>query len=59
VPAELTALDTVVLLPHVGSGTHVTRAAMRRLTLDNLASWLADGTLRTPIPELAARDGGA
>ncbi|GAA1526370.1 2-hydroxyacid dehydrogenase [Nocardioides humi] len=52
VPAELIAMDTVVLLPHVASGTHPTRAAMRALTLDNLASWLADGTLRTPIPEM-------
>ncbi|WP_408898882.1 2-hydroxyacid dehydrogenase [Nocardioides sp. R1-1] len=57
VPQELTALDNVVLLPHVGSGTHPTRAAMRALTLDNLASWLADGTLRTPIPEMADRPG--
>ncbi|MBM7515638.1 2-hydroxyacid dehydrogenase [Nocardioides nitrophenolicus] len=54
VPAELVALDTVVLLPHVGSGTHVTRAAMRELTLRNLASWLADRTLHTPIPEMEA-----
>ncbi|WP_278256432.1 2-hydroxyacid dehydrogenase [Nocardioides convexus] len=29
VPAALTALDNVVLLPHVGSGTEETRAAMR------------------------------
>lgn len=53
VPAELTTMDNVVLLPHVASGTHVTRAAMRDLTLANLASWLDDGTLRTPIPELS------
>ena len=53
VPVELTTMDNVVLLPHVGSATHATRAAMRALTLDNLASWLADGTLRTPIPEMA------
>lgn len=55
VPAELTTMDNVVLLPHVASGTHVTRAAMRDLTLANLASWLDDGTLRTPIPELSAQ----
>lgn len=53
VPEALTTMDNVVLLPHVGSATHETRAAMRELTLDNLASWLATGTLRTPIPELA------
>jgi lactate dehydrogenase-like 2-hydroxyacid dehydrogenase len=52
VPAELMALDNVVLLPHVASGTHVTRAAMRDLALANLDAWLADGTLRTPIPEM-------
>ncbi len=54
VPTALTALDNVVLLPHVGSGTHETRAAMRELTLANLESWLADKTLRTPIPEMGA-----
>ena len=52
---ELIALDNVVLLPHVASGTHVTRAAMRELTLANLDSWLADSTLRTPIPEMSAQ----
>lgn len=52
VPEALTALENVVLLPHVGSGTHETRAAMRALTLENLASWLADGTLVTPVPEM-------
>ncbi|TNM50196.1 2-hydroxyacid dehydrogenase [Nocardioides albidus] len=52
VPAGLVALDTAVLLPHIASGTHPTRAAMRQLTLDNLASWLADGTLLTPVPEM-------
>lgn len=52
VPEELTALDNVVLLPHVGSATHETRAAMRVLTLGNLAEWLATGTLLTPVPEI-------
>lgn len=53
VPAALADLDNVVLLPHVGSATHETRAAMRALTLDNLASWLDTGTLLTPIPEMS------
>ena len=53
VPAALRALDNVVLLPHVGSGTEETRAAMRALTLDNLALWLETGRLRTPVPEMA------
>lgn len=57
VPVALTALDNVVLLPHVGSGTEETRAAMRELTLDNLDLWLETGRLRTPVPEMAQADG--
>ncbi|MBM9461596.1 2-hydroxyacid dehydrogenase [Nocardioides sp. zg-536] len=57
VPAALLVRDDVVLAPHVGSATHETRAAMRRLTLDNLDDWLATGTLRTPIPEMSASPG--
>ncbi|WP_207890912.1 2-hydroxyacid dehydrogenase [Rhodococcus sp. Eu-32] len=49
VPEALLALDNVVLLPHVGSGTVETRAAMEALTLQNLDQFLADGTLTTPV----------
>ncbi|CCQ13833.1 putative D-3-phosphoglycerate dehydrogenase [Rhodococcus sp. AW25M09] len=49
VPAALLALDNVVLLPHVGSATVETRAAMEALTLENLDRFLADGTLVTPV----------
>ncbi|MBM6620809.1 2-hydroxyacid dehydrogenase [Micrococcaceae bacterium RIT802] len=49
VPHELLGLDQVVLLPHVGSGTHETRADMAGLVLDNLRSYIASGTLTTPI----------
>ncbi len=49
VPTELMNLDNVVLLPHVGSGTHETRQAMANLTLDNLRSWLEKGALLTPV----------
>ena len=52
VPAALIDRDDVVLLPHVGSGTHVTRAAMRGLTVDNLDAWMAGAPLLTPVPEL-------
>jgi lactate dehydrogenase-like 2-hydroxyacid dehydrogenase len=52
VPEALLGLDNVVLLPHLGSGTVETRAAMAQLTLDNLASFLADGTVLTPVPEV-------
>ncbi|SFC59049.1 Lactate dehydrogenase [Nocardioides terrae] len=54
VPEELLGLDNVVLLPHVGSGTVETRAAMERLTLDNLAAFLADGRVLTPVPEVVS-----
>lgn len=54
VPQELLTLDTVVLLPHVGSGTVETRAAMERLTLDNLDSFLETGALVTPVISPAA-----
>ncbi|CAN5484251.1 2-hydroxyacid dehydrogenase [soil metagenome] len=50
VPEALFTLDTVVLLPHVGSGTVETRAAMEALTVQNLDSFLATGDLVTPIP---------
>lgn len=49
VPEVLYALDTVVLLPHVASGTVQTRAAMEALTLRNLESFLATGQLVTPV----------
>ncbi|WP_415971199.1 2-hydroxyacid dehydrogenase [Rhodococcus sp. 077-4] len=49
VPEALIAMDNVVLLPHVGSGTVETRAAMQALTLENLDRFLADGTLVTPV----------
>lgn len=50
VPEALLDLDNVVLLPHVGSATVQTRAAMEDLTLANLDSFLKSGELVTPIP---------
>lgn len=49
VPAELFGRDDVVLLPHVGSATVETRAAMTALAMANVERFLADGTLLTPI----------
>ncbi|WP_313818197.1 2-hydroxyacid dehydrogenase [Citricoccus sp.] len=49
VPEALRELENVVVLPHVGSGTHETRADMAELVLANLRQFLRDGTLRTPI----------
>jgi lactate dehydrogenase-like 2-hydroxyacid dehydrogenase len=51
VPEALLTLDNVVLLPHVGSGTHHTRSRMSGLMLDNLASWLAGEGPLTPVAE--------
>lgn len=50
VPEALLALDNVVLLPHVASGTVETRAEMEALTLRNLDSFLESGRLATPVP---------
>jgi lactate dehydrogenase-like 2-hydroxyacid dehydrogenase len=49
VPAALRELDSVVLLPHVGSATVETRQEMADLALRNLRSYLANGTLVTPV----------
>lgn len=51
VPEDLIALDQVVLLPHVGSGSHHTRAAMGRVLIDNLFSWFDGKGPITPVPE--------
>ena len=52
VPAELMAMDNVVLFPHVGSATRETRQAMGDLTLANLAAYFAGKPLVKLIPEL-------
>ena len=49
VPAELLAMDHVVLLPHVGSATKETRAAMAQLVVDNLAAHFSGRPLLTPV----------
>ncbi|MFC5555393.1 2-hydroxyacid dehydrogenase [Methylobacterium iners] len=51
VPEALLALDRVVLLPHVGSASVHTRAAMGGLVVDNLISWFAGKGPLTPVPE--------
>jgi lactate dehydrogenase-like 2-hydroxyacid dehydrogenase len=55
VPEALLRMDNVVLLPHVGSATVETRAAMERLVLDNLAEFLTNGRLVTPVLQTAVR----
>ena len=49
VPQQLREMDNVVVLPHVGSATAGTRAAMTALTLRNLDEYLTRGTLTTPV----------
>jgi lactate dehydrogenase-like 2-hydroxyacid dehydrogenase len=51
VPAELLAMDHVVLLPHVGSASVHTRNAMNQLVIDNLLAWAAGKPPLTPVPE--------
>lgn len=53
VPEALMDCDNVVLLPHVGSGTFATRAAMGQLVVDNLLGWFAGQGPVTPVPECA------
>ncbi|MBZ0141231.1 MAG: 2-hydroxyacid dehydrogenase, partial [Pseudorhodoplanes sp.] len=51
VPAELVAMDNVVLLPHVGSASVHTRNAMGQLVIDNLLAWRDGKPPLTPVPE--------
>ena len=51
VPAELIAMENVVLLPHVGSASHHTRRAMGQLVVDNLVAWRDAKPPLTPVPE--------
>lgn len=49
VPEALFGLENVVLLPHVGSATHATRAAMGQLVVDNLVAHFAGKPLLTRV----------
>lgn len=49
VPEALIAQGNVVLLPHIGSGSRATRAAMGQLMVDNLISWVSAGKAITPV----------
>ncbi len=49
VPRELLALDNVVLLPHVASGTVETRTAMGNLQVENLRRHFAGGEILTRV----------
>src|SRR5262249_34556772 len=51
VPAELIAMHNVVLFPHLGSASGVTRAKMDQLVVDNLLAWAAGQPPPTPGAE--------
>ena len=51
VPAELIAMDNVVLFPHLGSASLHTRQAMDQLVVDNLVAWAGGNPPLTPVPE--------
>ena len=51
VPRELMEMDHIVLFPHLGSSTEVTRAAMDQLVVDNILAWAAGKPPLTPVPE--------
>jgi lactate dehydrogenase-like 2-hydroxyacid dehydrogenase len=51
VPDQLKAMQNVVLLPHIGSASVVTRNAMDQLVVDNLKAWFAGKPPLTPVPE--------
>jgi len=51
VPQELIDMDHVVLFPHLGSSTEVTRAAMDQLVVDNILAWAAGKPPLTPVAE--------
>jgi lactate dehydrogenase-like 2-hydroxyacid dehydrogenase len=51
VPAELIAMDNVVLFPHLGSASVFTRAKMDQLIVDNIVAWAAGKPPLTPVKE--------
>jgi lactate dehydrogenase-like 2-hydroxyacid dehydrogenase len=54
VPAELIAMEHVVLFPHLGSASVYTRSQMDQLVVDNLLAWAAGKPPLTPVPETRA-----
>ena len=55
VPDELKSMQNVVLLPHIGSASVVTRNAMDQLVVDNLKTWFAGKPPLTPVAETPAK----
>lgn len=57
VPDALLAMPNVVVLPHIGSASVATRAAMGQLVVDNLTAWFDKGHALTPVPDTAHLQG--
>jgi lactate dehydrogenase-like 2-hydroxyacid dehydrogenase len=55
VPDDLKSMQNVVLLPHIGSASVVTRNAMDQLVVDNLKAWFAGKAPLTPVAETPFR----
>jgi lactate dehydrogenase-like 2-hydroxyacid dehydrogenase len=55
VPKELMEMDHIVLFPHLGSSTEVTRAAMDQLVVDNILAWAAGKPPLTPVAETSLK----
>ena len=49
VPEALRALDTVTLLPHLGTATEEVRSNMGHMVLDNVAAFIAGRELPNPV----------
>jgi lactate dehydrogenase-like 2-hydroxyacid dehydrogenase len=58
VPDELKSMQNVVLLPHIGSASVVTRNAMDQLVVDNLKTWFAGKPPLTPVAETPVKGRG-
>jgi lactate dehydrogenase-like 2-hydroxyacid dehydrogenase len=55
VPKELLEMDHIVMFPHLGSSTEVTRAAMDQMVVDNILAWAAGKAPLTPVPETLSK----
>ena len=51
IPQELLEMDNIVMFPHLGSSTEVTRAAMDQLVVDNILAWVDGKPPLTPVHE--------
>lgn len=51
IPPELAALDNTVLLPHIGSATRETRAAMAAMCRANLHNWFSGAVPVVLVPQ--------